>query len=104
MIRRPPRSTLFPYTTLFRSALLRLDLSSDYEKKQRIKDILSLILTPALSLFHCDKIATKAISEAIERRIALKELGFYLSKEKLIGHQRETYNSYFVLKEENLKS
>src|SRR2546422_6831209 len=24
MIRRPPRSTLFPYTTLFRSPLLRL--------------------------------------------------------------------------------
>src|SRR2546425_8989059 len=27
MIRRPPRSTLFPYTTLFRSDLLRNDLS-----------------------------------------------------------------------------
>src|SRR2546425_3535918 len=26
MIRRPPRSTLFPYTTLFRSALANLDL------------------------------------------------------------------------------
>src|SRR3712207_8156227 len=26
MIRRPPRSTLFPYTTLFRSARLGLDL------------------------------------------------------------------------------
>src|SRR2546422_7115352 len=25
MIRRPPRSTLFPYTTLFRSALLELN-------------------------------------------------------------------------------
>src|SRR5258708_11931706 len=25
MIRRPPRSTLFPYTTLFRSRLRRLD-------------------------------------------------------------------------------
>src|SRR3712207_7522604 len=25
MIRRPPRSTLFPYTTLFRSESLRLD-------------------------------------------------------------------------------
>src|SRR2546422_10230928 len=25
MIRRPPRSTLFPYTTLFRSAFARLD-------------------------------------------------------------------------------
>src|SRR3712207_7967130 len=27
MIRRPPRSTLFPYTTLFRSCLLRIDAS-----------------------------------------------------------------------------
>src|SRR5260221_6822257 len=26
MIRRPPRSTLFPYTTLFRSLVLRIDL------------------------------------------------------------------------------
>src|SRR2546423_15495807 len=26
MIRRPPRSTLFPYTTLFRSGISRLDL------------------------------------------------------------------------------
>lgn len=85
-------------------ALLRLDLRSDYEKKQRIKDILSLILTPALSLFCCDKIATKAIPEAIERRAALEELEFYLSEEKLIGHQGEIYDSYFVLKEENLKS
>src|SRR3712207_8933328 len=27
MIRRPPRSTLFPYTTLFRSALARIELA-----------------------------------------------------------------------------
>src|SRR2546422_5947630 len=31
MIRRPPRSTLFPYTTLFRSYACRLD-----EKRQRL--------------------------------------------------------------------
>src|SRR3712207_7304759 len=30
MIRRPPRSTLFPYTTLFRSSLLVLMDHSDY--------------------------------------------------------------------------
>src|SRR5258707_2652511 len=29
MIRRPPRSTLFPYTTLFRSALFSLQLGRD---------------------------------------------------------------------------
>src|SRR5258708_19675667 len=27
MIRRPPRSTLFPYTTLFRSSTLKVDLA-----------------------------------------------------------------------------
>src|SRR5258708_23760316 len=29
MIRRPPRSTLFPYTTLFRSLLMHADLRLD---------------------------------------------------------------------------
>src|SRR5438105_5910642 len=31
MIRRPPRSTLFPYTTLFRSALMAADSSEDVD-------------------------------------------------------------------------
>src|SRR3989442_4633814 len=31
MIRRPPRSTLFPYTTLFRSSQKRLDEVGDVE-------------------------------------------------------------------------
>src|SRR2546426_4358943 len=46
MIRRPPRSTLFPYTTLFRSARLeerracnqrRLDGGSDVCRKSRLR-------------------------------------------------------------------
>src|SRR3712207_8439991 len=32
MIRRPPRSTLFPYTTLFRSHDLVLDADGDHRK------------------------------------------------------------------------
>src|SRR2546430_11494959 len=39
MIRRPPRSTLFPYTTLFRSGLLRVwrggDEAADAETDRR---------------------------------------------------------------------
>src|SRR5256885_12630188 len=31
MMRRPPRSTLFPYTTLFRSAMIRDSSSFQYE-------------------------------------------------------------------------
>src|SRR5258708_20079919 len=35
MIRRPPRSTLFPYTTLFRSNPLQFEPGSDYERYPR---------------------------------------------------------------------
>ncbi|WP_315115791.1 hypothetical protein [Clostridium intestinale] len=42
--------------------------------------------------------ATKAISEASERSIALKSLGFHALDEKLIGHDGTEYDSYFVLK------
>src|SRR5438270_5031975 len=36
MIRRPPRSTLFPYTTLFRSQIFELHEASHEEETQRI--------------------------------------------------------------------
>src|SRR5258708_24263645 len=36
MIRRPPRSTLFPYTTLFRSRVPRLLLGPDLRRLSRI--------------------------------------------------------------------
>src|SRR2546427_7024765 len=36
MIRRPPRSTLFPYTTLFRSDLLQVQEIRSYESPMRI--------------------------------------------------------------------
>src|SRR3712207_7181745 len=35
MIRRPPRSTLFPYTTLFRSLVLRRAASSSAGREER---------------------------------------------------------------------
>src|SRR5258705_3621567 len=35
MIRRPPRSTLFPYTTLFRSGRIRTDLCLHREFRSR---------------------------------------------------------------------
>src|SRR2546422_5940152 len=38
MIRRPPRSTLFPYTTLFRSHGLRLDDETAHADRDRVAD------------------------------------------------------------------
>src|SRR5256885_8659297 len=37
MIRRPPRSTLFPYTTLFRSAHVREALAHRQDERERAK-------------------------------------------------------------------
>src|SRR2546429_7080667 len=47
MIRRPPRSTLFPYTTLFRSAL---GFEFDPDVRQPASDLLAG--TPAQALAH----------------------------------------------------
>ena len=80
-------------------ALLRLDIRSDYERTSEIVKILKLIIEPAYALFHCDKIATKAIASAVERITALKMLGFQHSEEKLIGHDGTEYGSYFVLEQ-----
>jgi len=53
MIRRPPRSTLFPYTTLFRSDEIRpiqeegiIDIN--YDRVQAVGDI--LIISPDVSV------------------------------------------------------
>src|SRR3712207_8479543 len=46
MIRRPPRSTLFPYTTLFRSALALQPGLFDPQDLQRYRAILDRIAVP----------------------------------------------------------
>lgn len=78
--------------------LLRLDLRSDYETADSIEKILSPILVSTFKLFHCNKIASKAIPAAKERIAGLEALGFSLSDEKLIGHDGTEYSDYYVLK------
>src|SRR2546430_11826410 len=39
MIRRPPRSTLFPYTTLFRSELEKLEMAYELFQKGALVDL-----------------------------------------------------------------
>lgn len=76
--------------------LLRLDLRSDFERTPIIADILQLIIKDTYELFYCDKIVTKAIESATERRGALTMLGFSESKEKLREQDNTQYDSYFV--------
>src|ERR1039457_6685609 len=60
MIRRPPRSTLFPYTTLFRSINTRidavLDIIHNYRKIQNRVEKKKDVFTPASMQFSLDDI------------------------------------------------
>src|SRR5438876_3459642 len=55
MIRRPPRSTLFPYTTLFRSPLKDIRDEYNYPKKKGIKDECSRLLEASSNLEHSSR-------------------------------------------------
>src|SRR3712207_8616731 len=68
MIRRPPRSTLFPYTTLFRSVMVRelypmaADLARDPELARRIEAL-------APKVFE--------LSEFLVRKLEVTDVGAY---------------------------
>ena len=67
MLRRPPRSTLFPYTTLFRSTLAAYDLVSDKviwtHDEDGLIDSRSLALRDGKLYFMCQQQHLRAISE-----------------------------------------
>ncbi len=77
--------------------LLRLDLRSDYEKADVIKEILQQIETLAFDMFSCRMLATKAVPTAKERIQALSVLGYEESDHALTGHDGTQYKYYWVL-------
>lgn len=79
--------------------LLRLDLRSDYENEASIYAILSTILPESFKLFHCNRIATKATEQAVERRRALARLSFVASEQFLVGEDGVHYKDYWVLED-----
>src|SRR2546430_10944221 len=83
MIRRPPRSTLFPYTTLFRS--LEVGSSRDALQEQlALRDCLDLLGIPFL--------ATSDVAVATRRPLVL--IGGILLNTQLTPAERETLYPY----------
>src|SRR5256885_7791793 len=90
MIRRPPRSTLFPYTTLFRSKLMwqRLSASSDAE--------LAAISGKALkeSRYHqqhaCDWVVDRKSTRLNSSHLVISYAVFCLKKKKTTTAQTDT--------------
>ncbi len=79
--------------------VLRLDVRSDYEKKELLTGILSIVAEPACELFFCRALLSKAPIYAVERLAALKESGFTPRVEPLLRPPRQFYD-YWQLQSE----
>src|ERR1035441_10399815 len=75
MIRRPPRSTLFPYTTLFRSASARgLDAKRKWERIIHVHrgDLLTGLELPRQQVRTVDQIGRQEAPECLVRASVLQ--------------------------------
>src|SRR5256885_4599918 len=94
MIRRPPRSTLFPYTTLFRSSLaVRFSMVASY--------VLSTTFVPVLSTWILRPQGHAGEERAGEDRkstrlnsshLVISYAVFCLKKKKTYGYSQDTGN------------
>src|SRR2546422_11777552 len=91
MIRRPPRSTLFPYTTLFRSHCIRRHQSIQREKVQSRRavqhDVLKTITHRSQSLAHA-KLTSLHVHELEVRADQVLVRGNQPEQIKLSSEQR----------------
>src|SRR2546430_8151505 len=86
MIRRPPRSTLFPYTTLFRSQHLRIEPDHFLERgrsllntvSRRVEDAEQIVGVRRGALAHRDRKSTRLNSSHSQISYAV----FCLKKKK----------------------
>ena len=76
--------------------LLRLDLRSDYERTDVIREITACVLRDILPLFGCEKLATKVPPCAGVRAEALAGMGFRPCAEPLYGHDGTAYFDYYI--------
>src|SRR5260370_24785276 len=95
MIRRPPRSTLFPYTTLFRSKKQReiKEAKVAAEKKRKVEEKLERDAFAQQNLQRLDKSSEEHTSELQQHlnnqsRLLLKKQKAQQSKEQKEAHTR----------------
>src|SRR5436190_18712215 len=72
MIRRPPRSTLFPYTTLFRSGVtideLKLSVGDEDTPGCNESDVIAPVIVPARPLVWAGTVSTPSDVKETDRK------------------------------------
>src|SRR5258708_12545058 len=95
MIRRPPRSTLFPYTTLFRSHITIIELNALHTKRQNLFQELDAVIHLLMEAKHWglrksngDMRSEERFSRNAETDLVCRLL---LEKKKQITHAQHLY-------------
>src|SRR3712207_8362747 len=68
MIRRPPRSTLFPYTTLFRSVLRSSILEFVHDPMKTLSSLISSMGMPASSPMYSSALRSEEHTSELQSR------------------------------------
>src|SRR5438034_7405487 len=91
-IRRPPRSTLFPYTTLFRSARVASIMeNTNLSKQQQVSEIMRQMLTQAQT---AGKIGVFRSEERFSRNAETDLVCRLLLEKKKRSTKRDRNDSY----------
>lgn len=77
--------------------ILRVDVSSDYEREDSLFDIFSLITPQVKDLFECKGVITKASIYAVDRINAIQKAGFIKSERLLVGKNGYSYDGYWII-------
>src|SRR2546422_3103833 len=88
MIRRPPRSTLFPYTTLFRSARLGVTLGADPLTFAGLAGMGDLVLTATATLSRNYTLGMRSEEHTSELQSRLHLVCRLLLEKKKKKHKR----------------
>src|SRR3712207_8361749 len=102
MIRRPPRSTLFPYTTLFRSSARVERVQESYEALRKAKqdfnnDFRHLLKTYAAVMESTDIASAKEIEASLRERLDTESIADRKSTRLNSSHANISY-AVFCLK------
>src|SRR2546421_11993393 len=75
MIRRPPRSTLFPYTTLFRSTFPGHDTVSDFRRELHLDTAIASVSYKSGGVRHAREIFSSPVDQVIVVRLTADRPG-----------------------------
>src|SRR3989442_10907980 len=102
MIRRPPRSTLFPYTTLFRSQLAELRSRADKARGQARRHLKRLERRTRVTVGRTVRVLEPKVRQAVvEAKVIARGVGNRKSTRLNSSHVRISY-AVFCLKKKKV--